>query len=447
MARGQGDSNATNYTEFLPEAQAISERRHSPLASILIMVIAAFFLAILLWAGLAQVDQAVVAPGEVRPGGKVKLVNHPEGGTVAEVLVRDGDLVLRDQALILLDDQLIRSEVQRLRGDLLTLEGELARLEAEAAGGGTIRFPTSVVNERPDLVATHTRLFAARRDALSAQRESADREIEQRQSEINSLRVRIGTLTNSAAVLSEQVTSLQRLTDKGHFPFLRFQSVQRQLNETQGELRETRESLDSGISALSAAKSRRREIDDTARSAVLTELAEIRGARDRTAEAMGQASTRFNRTVIRSPVDGYVQNLAVSNSGQAIRPNEPLMSVVPEADQLIVQVRVANKDISAVELGQEAVVKVRAYDFIKFGSLEGKVERIARDANRDEQTGQVFFNVDIRTDRTYLGQAAGDREVRPGMEVDAEMKSGSRSILSFLTDRVIGTTDEAFRQR
>lgn len=243
------------------------------------------------------------------------------------------------------------------------------------------------------------------------------------------------------------MASLRTLTDKGHFPFLRFQSVQRQLNETLGELDQTRESLDSAASALSAARSRRREIDDTARSAILADLAESRGARDRTAAALEQAETRLERTVIRSPVAGYVQNLAVNNPGQAVRPNEPLMSVVPQSDELIVQVRVANKDIGGVETGQDAVVKVRAYDFIKYGSLEGKVERIAKDANRDEQTGQVFFNVDIRTNRTYLGETPGRFEVRPGMEVDAELKAGSRSVLSFLTDRVIGTTDEAFRQR
>jgi adhesin transport system membrane fusion protein len=443
----KGQGKGPNYTDFLPEAQAISEQRHSPLASVMIMLIAGFFLIIILWAALAEVDQSVVAPGEVRPGGKVKVVNHPEGGAVAEVLVRDGDLVDSGQALLILDDQLIKAEEVRLRGDLLALEAQLARLEAEGAGAVSIQFPASVIAERPDLVANHSSLFRARRAALSAQRESADREIEQGQSEINSLQVRIRTLQSSAGVLQEQVSSLQTLTDKGHFPFLRFQSVQRQLNETEGELQQTRESLDSAISSLSAAKSRRREIDDTARSGVLTELSEVRSARDRTAAALDQADTRLERTVIRSPVAGYVQNLVVNNSGQAVRPNEPLMSIVPESDELIVEVRVANKDISAIEIGQEAIVKVRAYDFIKFGSLEGRVERIAKDANRDQQTGQVFFNVDIRTDTTFVGEERGVNEVRPGMEVDAELKSGSRSVLSFLTDRVIGTTDEAFRQR
>ncbi|MDF1719736.1 MAG: HlyD family type I secretion periplasmic adaptor subunit [Minwuia sp.] len=452
MSKQDGDDGRTRqrgaqYSDFLPEAQAISEARHSPLASLLVLIICGFFVVIIAWAAIAEVDQAVVAQGQVRPGGRVKLVNHPEGGSVAEVLVRDGDLVREGQPLLRLDDEIINGEARRLRGDLQTLEADLARLEAEAGGDAVINFPDIVAKERPDLVATHTRLLDARRDSLNSRRESAEREIEQAQSDINSFRVRINTLSQSRDVLAEQVRSLRTLTDKGHFPFLRFQSVQRQLAETEGELQETRQSLDSALSALSASKSRRREIDDESRSGVLTNLAETRGARDRTARGLEQAMARLNRTVIRSPVDGYIQNLVVNNTGQAVRPNEPLLSVVPEADNLIIEARVANNDISSVEQGQAANIKVRAYDFIKYGALEGHVERVARDANTDEQTGAIFYLVEIRTDKSYLGDRPGVNDVRPGMQVDVELKAGSRSILSFLTDRVIGTADEAFRER
>lgn len=452
MSRNDTDGGRTRqrgaqYSDFLPEAQAISEARHSPLASLLVLIICGFFVVIIAWAAIAEVDQAVVAQGQVRPGGRVKLVNHPEGGSVAEIMVRDGDLVRQGDPLLRLDSEIINGEVRRLRGDLQTLEAELARLEAEAGDDAVIRFPDIVARERPDLVATHTRLLEARRDSLESRRESAEREIEQAQSDINSFRVRINTLSESRDVLAEQVRSLRTLTDKGHFPFLRFQSVQRQLAETEGQLQETRQSLDSALSALSASKSRRREIDDESRSDVLTQLAETRGARDRTARNLEQATARLDRTIVRSPVDGYVQNLAVNNTGQAVRPNEPLMSVVPQSDNLVIEARVANSDISSVETGQQANIKVRAYDFIKYGALNGTVERVARDANTDEQSGAIFYVVEIRTDRNYLGDVPGRNQVRPGMQVDAELKAGSRSVLSYLTDRVIGTADEAFRER
>jgi len=452
MSRNDTDGGRTRqrgaqYSDFLPEAQAISEARHSPLASLLVLIICGFFIVIIAWAAIAEVDQAVVAQGQVRPGGRVKLVNHPEGGSVADILVRDGDLVHQGDPLLRLDSEIINGEVRRLRGDLQTLEAELARLEAEAGDDAVIRFPAIVAGERPDLVATHTRLLQARRDSLESRRESAEREIEQAQSDINSFRVRINTLGASRDVLAEQVRSLRTLTDKGHFPFLRFQSVQRQLAETEGQLQETRQSLDSALSALSASKSRRREIDDESRSQVLTQLAETRGARDRTARNLEQATARLERTTVRSPVDGYVQNLVVNNTGQAVRPNEPLMSVVPQSDNLVIEARVANSDISSVEPGQAANIKVRAFDFVKYGALHGKVERVARDANTDEQSGAIFYVVEIRTDRNYLGDIPGRNQVRPGMQVDAELKAGSRSVLSYLTDRVIGTADEAFRER
>lgn len=435
------------YTEFLPEAQAISEARHSPLASLLVLVIGAFFVVALLWAALAEVDQAVVAEGQVRPGGRVKLINHPEGGAVAEILVRDGERVAAGEPLIRLDSELIEAEVRRLRGDLQALEAETARLEAEAGGAPTIDFPASVAGARPDLVATHTRLHEARHASLDARREAADREIEQRQSEVNALIVRIGTLGQSRDVLADQVRSLRTLADKGHFPFLRFQTVQRQLAETEGQLAETREQLVSSRAALKAASARRREIDDEARSTVLAELTEARNGRDRTAAALTQAEARLARTTILSPADGFVQNLAVNNPGQAVRANEPLMSIVPEADNLIVEARVANRDIGSISTGQRALVKVDTFDFIRFGALEGRVERIARDANTDRESGQVFYLVEIRTERSYLGDTPGRNKVQPGMQVEAELQTGSRSVLSYVTDRIVGTADEAFRER
>lgn len=445
---GRTRNRGAQYTDFLPEAQAISDTRHSPLASVLILVITAFFVVLLLWAGLAEVSQSVIASGQVRPGDRVKVINHPEGGTVAEILVRDGDFVTAGQSLMRLDRLLIEQEVRRLRGDLDVLEAQLARLQAEAGGETAIRFPDGLEASRPDLVATQSRLFEARRDSLRARRQSADREIEQRQADINASGIRIRTLRDSAAVLSEQVRSLQTLTDKGHFPFLRFQSVQRQLAETEGELHETEQSLQSGQSALSAARSRRGEIDDEARGETLTALAETRGARDRTAAALSQSQTRLERTDIRSPADGYIQNLAVNNIGQAVRPNDPLMSVVPPPEGgLVIEARIANRDISGVSIGQPATIKVRTYDFVKYGALQGEVSRIARDANVDPQSGAVFYTVELRTDRTWLGDTPGLNPVLPGMQVDAELHTGSRSVLSYLTDRMIGTADEAFRER
>ena len=123
------------------------------------------------------------------------------------------------------------------------------------------------------------------------------------------------------------------------------------------------------------------------------------------------------------------------------------MAVVPETDNLVIQVKVQDKDIGFVELGQAARVKLTAFDFVKYGSLDGKVEKISSDSNRDERTQEVFYVVDIRTDRNYLGDNPGDKQAKPGMRAEVEMTTGSRSVLSYLTDRVTGTADSAFRER
>ena len=127
--------------------------------------------------------------------------------------------------------------------------------------------------------------------------------------------------------------------------------------------------------------------------------------------------------------------------------NEPLMNLVPTGDTLVIEARVANQDIGFIEVGQAAEVKVTTYDFIKFGSLDGVVENIAADAKEDPESGAFIFVVLIRTDRTRLGPTESDQPVLPGMQVQTDLKIGRRTILSFLTDRVIETTSQAFRER
>lgn len=442
-----GHKKGPQFRDFLPEAQMITETRHSPMATLLMIVICVFFGAMLLWAGLATVDQSVIASGSVRPGGKVKTINHTEGGRVADILVRDGDRVEQGQPLLTLDQTLIQAEVDRVTGELQAAEAALARLTAETTGSGVISFPQDVTANRPDLVATHTRLFRARQEVLQARQSSADRDVEQRASEIASLKVRQRTQLNGERILQQQVKSLGELAGKGFFPWLRFQSIERQLSDLQGQISETREAIRSANAALSAAQTRRKEVDDEARSVSLAELAEASSQRDQLAASFAQQTNRLNNIVVRSPVTGYIQNLAVHTVGQSIRASEEIMAVVPETDNLVIQVKVQDKDIGFVELGQEARVKLTAFDFVKYGSLDGKVEKISSDSNRDERTQEVFYVVDIRTDRNYLGDNPGDKQAKPGMRAEVEMTTGSRSVLSYLTDRVTGTADSAFRER
>ena len=321
-----------------------------------------------------------------------------------------------------------------------------ARLKAEA-GGAEPAFPAELMSDRPDLVLTQTRLFEARRAALEARRSAAEQVVRQRRADLAGLEVQIVQLQASLDVILEQEAAIATLADKGYFPKLRYLSIKRQVADARGEVAKTREAINSARAALAEAIDRRDGLERDTTAETLDRLIVARTERDRTYRSLQQQRTRLRNLIMRAPVPGVVQNLKATNFGQAIRPGDPIMIIVPTGDTLIVDAQVSNNDIGFISLGQSATVKIVTYDYIKYGYLDGVVEHVAPDAVEDPQTGELRFSVLVRTDRTYLGNEPGSLPVHPGMIAEVDLAIGSRSILSYLTDRVVRTASTAFKER
>lgn len=264
---------------------------------------------------------------------------------------------------------------------------------------------------------------------------------------MRSLESRVDQLRATLGILQEQARRVRELVDKGYFPELRWLSLQRDVSESEGELNQNRSNLAGARAALEQAKSDREFIEREWNALVLDEMASVMTERDRLRSTLEQQRTNLRNLVLHAPADGIVQDLNVSNIGQAVRPSDELMKIVPVGETLVIEAKVGNSDIGYIYEGQPVTVKVDTYDFSKYGTLEGQVERIAADAARDEQTGQLFFDVTVRTERSYLGNDADAFTVTPGMTTTVDMKIGERTILAFLTDRLRQTALGAFQER
>ncbi|MCG8361238.1 MAG: HlyD family type I secretion periplasmic adaptor subunit [Kiloniellales bacterium] len=434
------------YRQFLPEAQALSEREHSPAARLLLLTVTLVVATALLWAGLSQVEKVATAPGQVRPLASVMNVNHAEGGRVAEVLVGEGERVSSGQALAVLDAELLDEEIAKIRGRQAKLMADLARLQSEAEDQ-PIAFPAALKHDRPDLVEAQTKLYDARRLAQASERVAAERVIEQRRSDIAVLDHRIVQLSRSLEILEEQRGSTAVLMDKGYFPKLRYLSMQREISEISGQLDEAREGRESAVSALAEAKEQRSVLERNWNVEVFEALAATLDELEVNGKLLAQQQARRRNLVVRAPADGIVQNLAIANAGQAVAPNELLMTVVPEGEGVMIEARVRDRDIGSVVLGQRAAIKVRTYDFIRYGTLAGQVARIAADATNDPNSQESFFLVQVAVNEAQ-DQAAGPLLMpSPGMLVDVDFHIGERSILSYLTDRLLAGASTAFTER
>ena len=436
---------ASRYAEFLPQAEALAERRHSPAAKWLALTLSALVVALIAWSAFARVDQVVTASGAVRPAGKVKTVNHPLGGRVSAVLVTEGERVAAGQPLIEIDPETLQSEVDKRRRDWQALAAAAPRLEAEAAGT-TPSFPAGLAATRPDLAAAQTSLYEARATAFNAERRSLEEVIRQREREVQSAASAARQSAASLKILKEQEAAVAKLAGKGYFPQLRYLTLQREVAETEGAVAQARQEQAIAEAALAEAGARLEALERDRRAEALAELAEVTGERDRAAESLAQAEAELRNRVVRAPSEGIVQDLAVAAPGQAVRANEEILKIVPMTGGLLIEGLVANADLGEVRLGQAARIKLLAYDHVRYGTLDGTVERISPDATPDDH-GRLFYKVQIRTPRDHLGAEPGALPLVPGMAAEIDLRVGERSILSYLTDRVLAVADDAFKER
>jgi membrane fusion protein, adhesin transport system len=438
-------TGARRFGEFLPDAEGVVERGHSPIAGLLILAISAAFGGMLAWSALTEVEQVVQAEGQVEPAGRVKIINHPDGGRIAEVHVVEGQRVVAGAPLMTFDPELVRTQLAELSGRFEVKSAEAARLRAEL-GGGELLVEPELAATRQGLVDEQRQLLETRRQTYASRAEELSQAVLRRRSEIASINADLVRLRNGHGLLGEQLDAIRGLAEKGLYPRLRLVAVERQLSDLSGELSQARARREAAEAALAEAESRREGLEREWRAALLAELSEVSAERDRLAEAQKRQAATVRNLVVRAPVDGIVQELAVTSPGQSVGSNQPLMKLVPTGGGLVIEARVANQDIGYVRLGQAVTVKVLAYDFLRFGTLSGTVERIAADAAVDQRSEALTYGITVRTDRAELGAGADTFAVVPGMAVEVDLLVGERTILSYLTDRIFRVQEAAFRQ-
>ena len=421
------------------------ERRHSPAAGLLVLALAAVFGGLVAWAGLTEVEQVVRAEGQVEPASRVKVVNHPNGGRIATIHVAEGEAVVAGAPLVAFDGELVHTELNELTGQWQVKAAEAARLLAEASGQEPI-FDAELLRDRPALVRQQRELLETRRAAHASQVETLHQTAERRMSEVDSLLAELNRFRSSQGLVGKEVTAVRSLAEKGLYPRLRLVALERELSDVVGDTKKGEARLAAAEAAVAEAESRQRSLEREQRSAVLSELAAAEAERDRLAEARRRAETLLRNMVVRAPVDGIVQELAVTTPGQSVGSNQPIMKLVPTGGGLVIEARVDNQDVGYVRVGQEVTVKVRAFDFLRYGTLAGTVERVAADASVDPESGTYPYRIVVRTERADLGEGEHRLAVVPGMIVDVDLRVADRTVLSYLTDRILRLREDAFRE-
>lgn len=375
--------------------------------SMVIWLCGASVLVFLLWAAFAWVDEIVRAEGSMISSSRPQIIQNLEGGILAELAVGEGDHVEKGDVLARLHGTQFQSAVDDLRDQISAFEIRRLRLEAELDGQYDFDVPDAYATRTPDIVASERALLKARQSDFVSRSEGAGRVLTEATKERELLE----------NMLKKKIVSLIEVT---------------RARKTHADARIKLDEIVTGTEL-----ERAQEYSD-----VLKELATLK-------QNLKASTDQLNRTVLVSPLRGIVNNLSVTTIGGVVRPGEEILQIIPLDEELFVEARVKPEDIAGVRPGQEATVKLSAYDYTIYGTLKGTVKLISADTFKDERSrapdGDPHYKVTLQVDTEHLTPRQASLQIRPGMQASVELHTGSKTVLQYLL-KPLYKSKEAFRE-
>jgi HlyD family secretion protein len=404
-----------------------------------------------LWAATSPLSGAVVASGQFVVDSNVKKVQHQQGGIVAELKVRDGDTVKAGDLLVRLDETVTRANQQIVVKQLDELYARKSRLEAERDTRAEVPMPPELAGREsiPDVmkaIADERRLFANRRNQRDGQRAQLSQRIEQLQGEISGIDAQIVSRNEQLVFLKKELEGLRDLFKRNLVPTLRIMPLEREAANMQGQKGQLAASRAQSEGKISEVRLQLLQIDIEMQTEVVKDLREIQSKTAELSERRIAADDQLKRMDVLAPSDGQVHQLAVHTVGGVITPAEPVMLIVPLADKLEIEARVAPTDVDQLHMGQSAVVKVMAGNQRVTPELSGVVSRVSADVTREQQTGATYYTVRIAvpaSEKTKLG----DLVIIPGMLAEAYIRTADRTPFEYIIKPLKDQIDRAFRER
>jgi len=347
--------------------------------------------------------------------------------------------------LLEIDKTRFSAPYQESRVGYLALKAQIARLEAETHDT-PFTVPEEVVTEKPELGSREQKLYGSRKEQLAAKLQMLQEQLNQRKQELAELRSKQDELKRTSALLQRELSMTKPLVSQGAVSEVEVLRLQRQSSEMSGNIDATRIAIPKIESKIAEAKKAIEGEQLTFRNTARGELIEAYAKLESINANSSALMDRLQRTAVRSPVRGTINQIKVNTVGGTIQPGMDLIEIVPLEDSLLVEARIKPADIAFLHPNQQAVVKFTAYDFTVYGGLDANLEHISADSITDKE-GNDFYLVRLRTKQNYLGSKEKPLPIIPGMVVSVDILTGKKTILSYLLKPVLRAQSTALRER
>ncbi|WP_434356672.1 HlyD family type I secretion periplasmic adaptor subunit [Parasalinivibrio latis] len=431
---------------------------------IIIWALVAMVGAFVAWAAVSSLDQVTRGDGKVIPSSQVQVIQSLDGGILQAMYVKEGMIVTEGQPLARIDDTRFRSDVAQQEEEGSSLEANILRMQQELASielapvsqnwreqirvkKADLVFPSELIADEPELVSRQRLEYEGRLDDLNNKLEIQARQILQKQQEIQELKTKIQTLKNSSKLVSRELELTKPLAKKGIVPEVELLKLQRQLNDIRGEISALQQMQPKVKAGQDEAILKRREAVLAFNNETRAKLNELQTKLSRLNQAKVGSQDKVNKAVITSPVNGTIKTIHINTLGGVVRSGEDIVEIVPTEDQLLIEAKIQPKDIAFLHSGLPAVVKVTAYDFTRYGGLNGTLEHISADTTQDEE-GNSFYLVRVRTEKSNLTRKDGTpMPIIPGMLTSVDIITGKRTVLDYILNPILRARDTALRER
>ena len=414
--------------------------------SLLLGVILLFFLTAGVWAARTEIDDVTRAEGRIVPSSDIQMIQATEPGVLLAVHVAEGDIVEAGQMLMELDGMQLSSALDQEQQRAYGLMARITRLQAEI-DRVDLSFPDTLIQQAAAVVASETALYHARQDELISEIDILERQRRQRQEQYAEALADLDASRETLEILAEERAMMEPLVQRRVEPETTLLELRRRESEWRGREIRARAGLARLHEGLQEIDDQIRALRARQRAATLADLSLATAELAALEPSLPALRDRAERAVLRAPMRGVVNRIHRRTLGSLARPGEDLIEIVPLDDTLLVEGFVRPADIAFVYPGQPVKVKITAYDFSRYGSLDGEITRIGADAvTRSERDPEEFFMVHIRTEDNFLDADGVVVEVMPGMVAEVDILAGSKSVLQYLTTPVVRVKDRAFRE-
>jgi adhesin transport system membrane fusion protein len=442
LNRWKDSTTLSGESDFMLDADSIIIRQEPLRARVLMYALGGAVLLAVVWSALVQVDEITRGDAKVIPARQLQVLQSLDGGIVSQILVKEGDMVNEGQVLLQVDSTRFESTVRENRSQYLSLLAKAARLRALGENKPFVPPPEAVEGD-PQTVDEERRLYETAPSELQTQLTIARQQLAQRSQELNEATTKKRQAAQSYDSTARELAVTKPLLSSGAVSEVELLRLQRDVDRYKAEGDIAGAQIARVQAGISESSRKVQEVELTYRNTASKEYSETMARLNSLLQSGTGLADRVKQSALRSPVRGTIKRLLVNTVGGVVQPGRDVVEIVPLEGRLLLEAKVAPRDIAFLKPGQRAIVKFTAYDFSVYGGLNASLEHIGADSVTDER-GNVFYTVRVATDQATL---AGNLPIIPGMVAEVDIITGKKTILSYLLKPVLRAKSAAMTER